>query len=113
MLVNTHKNYYTAKIAKLKNYQKQLFSITRNLMGKTGITTMPSYVCPVDIAQRFGNHFIEKISNIRKDIVDCDDYLSYTTMAAVSNDAVFGGVPLGCFETVTELDVERLVSIPT
>ena len=28
----------------------------------------------------------------------------------MSNDAVFGGVPLVCFETVTESDVERLVA---
>ena len=31
-------------------------------------------------------------------------------MAAMSNDVVFGGVPLVCFETVTELDVERSVA---
>ena len=62
------------------------------------------------MAQRFGDHFIEKVSNIRKDIGNCDEDLSYTTMAAMSNDAVFGGVPLVCFERVTESDVERLVA---
>ena len=31
-------------------------------------------------------------------------------MAAMSNDAVVGGVPLVCFETVTESYVERLVA---
>ena len=60
------------------------------------------YVCPVDMTQRFGDHFIEKVSNIRKDIVDCGEDRSYTKMVAMSNDAVFGGVPLVCFETVTE-----------
>ena len=60
-----------------------------------------TYVCPVDMAHRFGDHFIEKVSNIRKDIVDCCEDRSYTTMAAMINDAVFGGVPLVCFETVT------------
>ena len=60
------------------------------------------YVCPVDMTQRFGDHFIEKVSNIRKDIVDCGEDRSYTTTAAMSNDAVFGGDPLVCFETVTE-----------
>ena len=113
MLVNTKKNYYTAKIANCKNDQKQLFSIKRNLMGNTDITTMPSYVCPVDMAQRFGDHFIEKLSNIRKYIVDFSEDHSRTTMAAMSNDAAFHGVPLVCFETVIESDVERLVaSVP-
>ena len=110
MLVNANKNYYTARIANCKNYQKQLFNITRNLMGNTDITTMPTYVCRVDVAQRFGDHLIEKVSNIRKDIVDCCEGRPYATMVAMSNDAVFGGVPLVCFETVTESDVERLVA---
>ena len=101
MLVNVKTNYYTVKIANCKNYQKQLFNITRNLVGNTDITTMPSYVCLVDMAQRFGDHFIDKMSNIRKDIVNCVEDRPYTTMAAVSNDAVFGGVPLVCFDTVT------------
>ena len=139
MLVNANQNNYTAKIANCKNYQKQLFNITKNLMGNTAITTMPSnvcpvdmaqrmcarwtwrnvcvpgghgatYVCPVDMAQRFGYHFIEKVLNTRKDIVACGEDRPYTTMAAMSNDAAFGGVPLVCFETVTESDVERLVA---
>ena len=79
-------------------------------MGNKDITTMPSYVCPVDMAPRFGDHFIEKVSNIRKDIVDCGEVSSYTTMTAMSNDAVFGGVPLVCFDIVTGSDVERLVA---
>ena len=108
--VNIKKHYYTAKIANCKNDQKQLFNITRNLMGNNDVTTMPSYVCQADMAQRFVNRFIEKVSNIRKDIVDCGEDRSYPTMAATNNDAVFGGVPLVCFETVTEPDVERLVA---
>ena len=69
-----------------------------------------TYVCPVDMAHRFGDNFIEKVLNIRKDIVDCGEDGWFTTMAAMSNDAVFGGVQLVCFETVTESDVERLVA---
>ena len=79
-------------------------------MGNTDITTMPPYVCPVDMAQHFGDHFIEKLPNIRKDIVDCGEDFFYTTMAAMSNDAVFGSDPLVCFKTVTESDIERLVA---
>ena len=69
-----------------------------------------TYVCPVDMAQRFSVHFTEKVSNIRKDIVDCCEVRSHTTMAAMSDDAVFSGDPLVCFGTVTESDVERLVA---
>ena len=68
-------------------------------MGNNDVTTMPSYVCQVDMAQRFVNRFIEKESNIRKHIVDCGEDAPYPTMAATNNDAVFGGVPLVCFES--------------
>ena len=91
MLVNTKKNYYTAKIANCKNDQKQLFNITRNLMGNTYITTMPSFVCPVDMAQCFGYHFIEKVSNIRKDIVDCgEESVDSILMCGVPQGSVLG-----------------------
>ena len=73
MLVNAKKNYYTANIANCKNKKK-------------------SYVFPVNIVQRFGDHFIENVSNIRKDIVECGEDRPYTTIAAMSNDPVFGGV---------------------
>ena len=46
--------------------------------------------------------------NIRDDNVDCGEYHSDITLAAMNNDVAFGGVPLVCFETVSELDVERL-----
>ena len=113
MLVNAKKNYYTTKIANCKNDQKQLFRITKNLMGNGGVTAMPSHVCPAVMAQRFGDHFIEKECNIRDDNVDCGEDHPDITLAAMNNDVAFGGVPVVCFETVSELDVERLVtSVP-
>ena len=71
---------------------KNNYLASRNLTGNNGITTMPSYVCPVDKAQCFDDHFIEKVLNIRKDNVKCGEDRSYSTMAAMSNNAVFGGM---------------------
>ena len=82
-------------------------------MGNGGVTAMPLHLCPAVRAQRFGEHFIEKGCNIRDDNVDCGEDHSDITLAAMSNDAAFGDVLLVCLETVSELDVERLVaSIP-
>ena len=52
-------------------------------------------------------------NNIRDDNVDCGEDHPDITLAAMNNDVAFGGVPLFCFETVSELDVARLVtSVP-
>ena len=91
LLINTMKTYYAAKIANYTNDQNNYLA-SRNLTGNNDTTTMSSYVCPVDTAQRFGDHVSEKVLNIRKDIVWCGEDRSYSTMAAMSNDAVFGGM---------------------
>ena len=79
---------------------KNNYLASRNLTGNNGITTMSSYMCPVDTAQRFGDHFIEKVLNIRKDIVECGEDRS-CSMAAMSNDAIFGHIigrrTISCF----------------
>ena len=62
------------------------------------------------MAQRFGDQFVEKGCNISHDNVDCGEDHSDITLAAVNNDAAFGGV-VDCFETVSDLDVDRLVAL--
>ena len=64
------------------------------------------------MAQCYDDPFIEKVLNIRKDIVDYVEDRSYITMAAMSNDAVFGGVPLVCFGSAPVKSCE-LDPIPT
>ena len=59
--------------------------------------------------QRFGDHFMRKYRTSGKTL-SCGEDLPYTTMAAMSNDAVVGDVQLVCFGTVTEPDVEQLVA---
>jgi len=55
MVVVAKKNYYTTKISNCKNDQKQLFGITKNIMGNGGVTAMPSHVCSAVMSQRFGD----------------------------------------------------------
>ena len=80
-------------------------------MGDTGTTNMPSFVSPGALAQRFSDHFTDKVRHIRQGICDRDDNHSSTTRAALSDDVCFDGVPLINFMPITESDVERLVAI--
>ena len=111
LLLTTKSEYFSEKIAICGRDQKQLFHITKNIMGDTGTTNMPSFVSPGALAQRFSDHFTDKVRHIRQGICDRDDNQSSTTRAALSDDVCFDGVPLTNFVPITESDVERLVAI--
>ena len=111
LLLTTKSEYFSEKIAICGRDQKQLFHITKNIMGDTGTTNMPSFVSPGALAQRFSDHFTDKVRHIRQGICDHDDNHSSTMRAALSDDVCFDGVPLINFMPITESDVERLVAI--
>ena len=63
-----------------------------------------------DTVQRFGDHFIEYGYDIMNNNVDCGDDRSDITLADMTNDAAFSGIPLVYFDSVSALDIERLVA---
>ena len=101
----------TAKIAYCGNDQKQLFHITKNLMGNNSVTKLPSYVSPGDIAQRVGDYFNEKINDIRETIGSRRDNRSDAVVPAISDNTGFCCVPLTRFASVYESDVMRLFAV--
>ena len=111
MLLTTKSEYYSEKIATCGRDQKQLFHITKNIMGDTGTTNMLSFVSTEALAQRFSDHFTDKVRHIRQGMCDREDNHSSATRAALSDDVCFDGVPLINFMPITESDVERLVAV--
>ena len=111
LLLTTKSEYYSEKIATCGRDQKQLFHITKNIVGDTGTTIMPSFVSPGARAQRFSDHFTDKVRHIRQGMCDRDDNHSSVTRAALSDDVCFDGVPLINFMPITESDVERRVAV--
>ena len=106
-----HKQKLSNWIAICGRDQKQLFHITKNIMGDTGATKIPSFLSPGALAQRFSDHFTDKVRHIRQEMCDRDDNHSSATRAALSDDVCFDGVPLINFMPITESDVERLVAV--
>ena len=111
LLLTTKSEYYSEKIATCGRDQKQLFHITKNIMGDTGTTIMQSFVSPGALAQRFSDHLTDKVRHIRQGMCDRDDNHSSVTRAALSDDVCFDDVPLINFMPITESDVERLVAV--
>ena len=62
MQLAVKRDYYTDKIASCGSNQKQLFDITKRLMGVSCHAQLPSYVSSNDLAQRFSNYFEKKVS---------------------------------------------------
>ena len=69
---NTHKLsqekqilFYRKTIENSSNSQKSLFSICKNLLDVSKSKSLPSYKCPVALASKFNDYFINKIENIR------------------------------------------------
>ena len=89
MLLGAKRNYYTDKIASCGSSQKQLFNITKSLMGVSCHAQLPSYVSSNDLAQRLSSHFEKKVSDIRQSRAHRSGDRSYAIAAAFSDDTAF------------------------
>ena len=110
MLLTAKRNYYSDKIASCRSNQKQLFNITKSLMGVSCHAQLPSYVSSHDLAQRFSNHVEKKLSDIRQSITHRSDDRSYATAAAFRGDTAFRGAQLTRFPGVNDSDISKLIA---
>ena len=110
MLIATKDTYYSSKIADCGLDAKQLFNITKHLMGNEKIAKMPVHTCSSLMAQQFSDFFITKVNTIQQEFTQYTHDTTKVVMTPMSDDVKFRGVAMSCFEPVTESDVERLVS---
>ena len=110
MLIATKDTYYSSKIADCGRDAKQLFNITKHLMGNEKIAKMPVHTCSSLMAQQFSDFFITKVNTIQQELTHYTHDATKVAMTPMSDDVKFRGVAMNCFEPVTESDVERLVS---
>lgn len=96
------RQYYTDRVAKCGNDQKQLFQLVQGLLKTKGTQSLPKHDSDQELAESFNQFFITKIVNIRKSI---------GTSAAVSE------VPLpdrACsldhFTLTSELELAKILS---
>ena len=68
LLIKATEEHYSNKIVECGTKSKQLFKLTKHLMGHKSEVIIPS--CPLDrdFANRFGDFFVNKIITIRDNI---------------------------------------------
>ena len=65
MSIKKKSEFYSQTINNAANSQKALFAICKSLLDVSKVTVLPSHECPIVLANKFNNYFIEKIENIR------------------------------------------------
>ena len=63
--IKKQSQFYSKTIENSSNCQKSLFAICKNLLDVTKVRLLPSYTCPVVLAEQFNDYFIQKIEKIR------------------------------------------------
>ena len=60
--------YYNDKIANAENNSKELFKISKELLYKNNNNILPISSSGKELANKFGQYFSNKITNIRRDL---------------------------------------------
>ena len=100
MVSNAKRNFYQGVISKCTS-SKELFKSVNSLCGKTKDKILPSHTSLKELADRFGTFFIDKVSNIRRDLDSAD--------AAPPSFEPFYGVPMNVFKPVSTDEVEKII----
>jgi hypothetical protein len=103
-LIKAKKDFYCTKILECGKDQKQLFQLTKNLMGDTGEVILPTTTSAEELANKFSDFFQTKIDQIRKNISVSVD------IPVLDADTLFEGISLHDFPQTTEEEVKKIIN---
>lgn len=109
LLVQAKKNYYSDKIAECGTDHKQLFRLTKNLMGQNGDTILPSCSSEKILSNNFSNYFLNKIKTIRSNISTVNSRDNSNSLALAA-DIPFDGEALTQLTLTTEEEVRKIIT---
>ena len=84
--------------------QKEVFKVVENLLHQKGNAKLPSHTCQKELAQRFNDYFVTKISKIRQDL----DVIPTSSTYILPN--VISDTSLESFMPATEDEIYKLVT---
>ena len=67
MINDAKSKYYEDKIQQCQS-QKDIFKVVESLLHQKGNVKLPSHTCQQELAHRFNDYFVSKISKIRHDL---------------------------------------------
>ena len=65
MLDDSKRKYFSSKIKQHEGNSKELFRLTKSMMGYSGNTMLPLHSSLKELSQRFNIFFYDKINDIR------------------------------------------------
>jgi hypothetical protein len=104
LLFQAKKCFYTTKIMECSKDQKQIFKLTKSLMGEKGEVILPTHTSAKDLANNFGEFFTSKIEKIRDSIKVSDPHSQ-----AMDADVEFQGTVLREFTPATQEEVRKMI----
>jgi len=107
LLIKAKKEYYSNKIVECGTESKQLFKLAKHLMGHKSEVVLPSCPSDRDLANRFGDCFVNKITTIRDNI----SALNNTTNdnIVMTADIKFDGQPMTTFTPATQKEIRKII----
>jgi hypothetical protein len=106
-LLKAQNEYYSQKIEACGKNQKELFKVTKNLLETDTRNTLPSHESTQQLAEDFNRFFIEKIARLRDEINAPDDLPDDVLL---NHDTPFNGLPLVQWQTVSCIEVGKIIS---
>ena len=105
MINQAKAKYYENQILQCKG-QKDVFKVVENLLHQKGNAKLPSHTCQKELAQRFNDYFVTKISKIRQDLDVIPTSSTYILPNVISDNPT----SLESFMPATEDEIYKLVT---
>ena len=109
LLAEAKRDYFQSKVQ--NSTSKELYKVCNRLLNQEQQSVLPSHECTKELADKFVKYFIDKIAEIRKNLVkspvETPSHLQHI-------NPEFTGVSFEQFQCVTEEDVRKIIhSSPT
>ena len=102
--------YYTNLIAENSSNQRNLFRITKSLLCEPSEVSFPKDIAPDDLANDFGNFFMQKIDKINQ-LIDMQSSLEMSKAGekGCADSDSCAGVTFANFKTLSQEQVSELI----
>lgn len=99
--VSKRKEYFASSISNCENSQKELFNVCKTLLDTQKCSKLPTHEDPLELANKFNDYFVEKITDIRSKFTD--NNTKYKPFKP------FGGANMHSFSQVTGPELKKLL----
>ncbi|CAC5422780.1 unnamed protein product [Mytilus coruscus] len=108
LLIRCRKEHFSTKGEEAEHDQKQLFRLSKHIMGEKQETILPSHKDEKDLANKFCQFFMNKIEMIRANL-SASNKRSITMCDIMKSDEKFNGEHLSSFKPTTITELTKII----